>query len=485
MEKRSKIIFKLLAAAFAFLLAVMLKIIVIDKMKYTLAASEQHLVKTKVKIYRGMIYDRNLIPLVDCRSYILGINGEDGKNMRYNITKRYDERSLARHLVGYVDSKSEGVSGVEKRYNDYLSLSGSYVISEINDVNQKRIKNLPETVKNDGNQQSGICLTLDYHVQKAVENAFDNSKKTGAAVVLDVKNFDVLAMASRPNFDQNNIEKYINGGGSELINRAVSEYNAGSIFKIITASSALENGIAKGGDLFWCGGFENIDGKNFGCNKKEGHKNLNFYDAFANSCNVCFYDLAILEGSDRLCDMAKKFGLGEKVIGLEGEKSGNIEIGTTRCDMANAAIGQGKILITPVQAAKTAAIIASGGVSRNVNIVKQEVDQNGCDKRSLYYESEKRVISRESADVVKDMMYLAVSSGTGRAAYDEKIKICGKTGSAQTGWISEGSLMVHGWFVGFFPYDNPKYAMAVFLENGQSGAEAAKIFLDIAREIEE
>lgn len=482
MEKRCRIIFGIFAVSCLFLLSVMLKIVVFDKQKFAYAASKQHLIPTTVKIYRGMIYDRNFIPFVDCRSYILKKDYENGKSVRYNVTKRYDERSLARHLVGYVDAENGGASGLEKRFDSYLSGEGSYVFSTIGDVNSKSIKGLPRTMKNDGEMQKGICLTLDYHIQKAAENALDKSGKNGAAVVLNVENFDVLAMASRPDFDQNNVEKYIKNGGTELINRAVSEYNAGSIFKIITAAAALENGVVGENFADFCSGGVNIDGVEFVCNKKDGHGKLDFYNAFAKSCNVCFYDSAISTGSDKLCGMAKKFGMGEIVCGIDGEKSGNIEIGQTRCDIANSAIGQGKIMITPIQAARMAAIIASGGVMKNVNIIQGKVfDAGGADE--LYYKSEKQVISRDTADKIKDMMYLAVAEGTGRPAYDKDLKICGKTGSAQTGWEKNGSLMVHGWFVGFFPYNRPKYAMAVFLENGQSGAEAAKVFLDMAKQI--
>ena len=485
MEKRSKIIFKIFALACLVLTFVMLKIVTFDKQKFAYAASKQHLIPTTVKIYRGIIYDRNFIPFVDCRSYILKKDDGNGKNVRYNITKRYDKRSLARHLIGYTDAENNGASGLEKRFDSYLSGDGSYVFSSIGDVNSKSIKSLPETVKNDGEMQKGIRLTLDYHVQKAVENALDRCGENGAAVVLDAKNFDVLATASRPDFDQNNVESYLNGGGTELINRAAAEYDAGSIFKIVTAAAALENGIAGEKSVCFCGGGENIDGIDFACNKKDGHGEIDFYTGFAKSCNVYFYNLAISTGAEKLCDMAKKFGIGDIVCGIDGEKRGSRAVGTTNCDLANSAIGQGKIMITPIQAARMAAIIANGGVVKNVNIVQGKAFDNAGDGGEFYYESEKRVISRETAEKLKDMMYLAVSEGTGKSAYDAKMKICGKTGSAQTGWEKDGTLMVHGWFVGFFPYDNPKYAMAVFLENGQSGAEAAKVFLDAAKEINE
>jgi len=279
MEKRCKSVFKIFAVCCALLLVVMLKIVIFDKEKFTYAASKQHLIPTTVKIYRGMIYDRNYIPFVDGRSYILKKDDGNGKSVRYNVTKRYDERSLARHLVGYVDAKNDG--GLEKRFNSYLSGEGSYVFSSIGDVNSNSIKALPETVKNDGEMQKGIQLTLDYHIQKSAENALDKCGKNGAAVVLDVESFDVLAMASRPDFDQNNVEKYIKNGGTELINRAVSEYNAGSIFKIVTAAAALENGAVGENFTDFCAGAENIDGIEFVCNKKEGHGELDFYSAFA------------------------------------------------------------------------------------------------------------------------------------------------------------------------------------------------------------
>lgn len=480
MEKRSKFMFKAFIVIFSFLLLTILKIIVFDKASYTTAATNQHLEKESVKIYRGMIYDKNLIPFVDCRSYIL--NHKD--KIRYNITKRYDDRSLARHIIGYVNSENDGMSGIEKTYNDILKTTGSFDICNINDVHSFEVSYLPKTLKNSDCLSNGIKLTLDYHIQKIVENTFDKKKSTGAAVVIDVENFDILAIASKPDFDQNNIEKYINQDGTELVNRAISEYNAGSIFKIITTAAAIEHNIANADDLFYCEGFKKIGSNIFNCNKKEGHQSLTFKDAFAKSCNVCFYDLALLMGKEKLYDTAKKFSLGKRLINLEGEATGSIEMGDFDADMANSAIGQGKILITPIQAANMAAIIANDGKQKSINLASSIVDKSGYDIKNIKYQSEKRVISQTCANIIKDMMKLTVDDGTGILAFDNSVNICGKTGSAETGWKKDGNLMVHGWFVGFFPYDNPKYAMSIFLENGQSGSVAAQMFLDIAKQIQ-
>ena len=162
-------IFKIFAVSCAFLLVVMLKIVIFDKEKFTYAASKQHLIPTTVKIYRGMIYDRNYIPFVDCRSYILNKDDGNGKSVRYNVTKRYDERSLARHLVGYVDAKNDGASGLEKRFNSYLSGEGSYVFSSIGDVNSNSIKALPETVKNVIKCKNPRCITT---TEQEIEHIF-------------------------------------------------------------------------------------------------------------------------------------------------------------------------------------------------------------------------------------------------------------------------------------------------------------------------
>lgn len=480
MEKRSRIMFISFVFIFVFLLFMILRIIVFDKQKYMSAATNQHLDKTSVKIFRGMIYDKNLIPLTDSRGYVLNHKN----NVKYSITKRYDEKSRAKHITGYVNNENEGVSGIEKMYNELLKTTGSFEICSINNVNDKDVLYLPKTIKKNEFLSNGIKLTLDYHIQKIAEDIFDKHNIEGAAVVLDVESFDVLGMVSKPDFDQTKIEKHINEGEAELVNKAISGFNAGSIFKIITTAAAIENGIANKDDLFFCPGLRKIDGNIFNCNKKDGHKFLTFEDAFAKSCNVCFYDLGVILKKDKLYDMANKFSLGQKVLDFEGEDEGSIDMGEFDADMANTSIGQGKILITPIQAAKIAAIIATGGYEKNVNIVSGVVDKSGNFMQSLRYDDEKKVISTHTADAIKNMMKNAVDNGTGISAYDENLNICGKTGSAETGWLKDDKLMVHGWFVGFFPYEKPKYAMSVFLQNGQSGQGAAKIFLEIAKEIE-
>lgn len=130
MEKRSKFMFYMFVVVFLLLLFVILKIIIFDKASFMSAATNQHLQKDSVKLFRGMIYDKNLIPLVDSRGYVLKHKNE----VKYSITKRYDEKSRAKHIIGYVNAENKGVSGIEKMYNNLLETTGNFEICNINNV---------------------------------------------------------------------------------------------------------------------------------------------------------------------------------------------------------------------------------------------------------------------------------------------------------------------------------------------------------------
>ncbi len=495
---RAKSLLLVFFIAAILLLCAVLKIAVVDGPEYALQAASQQSSQMKIKTYRGAIFDRQLRPLVDARSYILALTDDKGvKNIedavtsgeeyvRFNITKRYDERNLARHIIGYVDGECKGVSGLEQLYDGVLYSDISYTINDFNNVFDQPIPRFGRSVLNPlYENKRNLKLTLDYHIQKIVEQAADGCETNSAIVVLDTDTFDVLASCSRPNFDQNNVEQYLNAGGSELVNRAMAEYDAGSIFKIITAACALENGIALPNDPFWCGGRSNFDGQIFQCHEEEGHGVIPFFDAFAKSCNCCFYDLGILSGKAELERMAKRFGMGRPVLDIPGEAAGSISLSdkTTRSDMANAAIGQGDILITPLQAAKIAAVIACGGYEKEVNLVDAVVDETGVGIASERRTGEQQIVSAETAAQIQEMMRRTVTNGTGWQANSPVVEIAGKTGTAETGWLKDGQPMVHGWFVGYFPYSQPKYAAAVFLEDGKSGAVAAGIFRKIAEEV--
>ena len=191
-------------------------------------------------------------------------------------------------------------------------------------------------------------------------------------------------------------------------------------------------------------------------------------------------------GADAILSTAKKFGIGTPVItdgDFLGETPGNVPDVKEITDTVNYSIGQGEILITPVQAANMVCIIANGGVAGDVNIISQTSDATGKITLPIPDTQEVR-ISKKTSEYVKNCMISAVKDGTGKLLSQSEAKIAGKTGTAETGWEVGGRTLVHGWFCGFFPYDNPQYAMAVLVEDGGSGAaSAAPVFGEIAEEI--
>ena len=467
-----------------FLSAVLLKISVFDGKKYMEASVLQRTDSTDIKKQRGMIYDRNMCPLVDSRTYI-DFKEKDGKTVKYTYTKRYDALSLASHFIGYTDLSGKGVCGIEKIYDSYLWSDATYSINTIKDVKNNTIDKFGIRSQNKNVPGMSLKLTLDYHIQKEAEEAMKNKKATGSVVVLDAKNFDLLASVSSPSFDRTDVGKYVNSSKGELIDRSISQYNAGSIFKIITCAAALENNDFNENSKFFCTGSSNVNSVIFNCHKKDGHGFLNLESAFYNSCNCAFYEMGIKCQIKKIQKCAESFGLGKKVINFDNEFCGNVNLkkAVTNADMANISIGQGDILITPVQAVKIAAIIANDGVSKNVNTAMCLVDKNGKETGNFYKNDEKRAIKKDTARKIGKMMEKCVLYGTGTGAKSKELSISGKTGTAQTGWLKDGSLMVHGWFVGFFPSEKPKYAMCVFLENGKSSNSAAVIFKEIAEKI--
>jgi len=461
--------------------------------------------------------------------------------------ERYTDKSLARHVIGYVNrSDQAGQAGIEKAYEEILRDKKVYEIGTITDAAKNPIKGFGYRLKEwkDSGKKLDVRLTLDYHIQKIVEEAMDNSGISGAVVVEDVVTGDILAMASRPHFDQNAVEKYLDSSGKELFNKATAAYNLGSIFKIIDAAAFFENEqdiaaelrndneysrVQKGTtgmpsdnyrffdgfsygllpiedrffdfnvnerlnrlwdmDHYYCSGAVDINGLTFKCYSyyEGGHGEVDLEKAFALSCNSYFIELCQRIGYKRLIEMAQNFGLGE-VTGISGqgvaEFSGNLpdkNSSYSRADIANLAIGQGVLLATPVQVADLTATIANGGIKNRVNIVDSIVDDSGRTVEKIKVSQGRRIISKETADKIKKLMEAVTVSGTGtEAVMGYYGGAGGKTGSAETG----SKNIVHAWFAGYFPAAEPRYSVAVFVEDGRLGGKsAAPVFAEIAREM--
>lgn len=463
-----------------------------------------------------------------------------------NSVERYEEDSLARHVIGYINRSDQvGQAGMEKVYEKILRDKKVFEIGTITDAAKNPIKGFGYRLKNWSGSGSNldVRLTLDYYVQKIVEEVMDKNGLSGAVVVEDVVTGDILAMASRPHFDQNAVENYLDSSGKELFNKATAAYNLGSIFKIIDLAAFFENeddivigagdesdgddsgkqhqeggfsdeyrffdGFSYGllpfaeepspfgtygrrhefNDLehYYCSGAVDINGLTFKCYSyyEGGHGDVNLERAFALSCNSYFIELCQKIGYKRLVDMAQKFGLGSSTgITYHGvhEADGNlpdINANYSKADIANLAIGQGVLLATPLQVADLTATVANGGIKNRVNIVDAIVDDDGRIVERVKVSQGKRIISKATADKIKELMEAVTISGTGtEAVMGYYGGAGGKTGSAETG----SKDIVHAWFAGYFPAAEPRYSIAVFAENGRLGGKsAAPVFAEIAR----
>jgi len=436
-----------------------------------------------------------------------------------NSLERYDEGTLAKHVVGYLSKKDRiGQSGVEKAYEKELRNNAVYEIGTVTDAAKSPIKGLGYRIRDlSADKKRNVRLTLDYHIQQIVEDALNKYGISGAAVVEDVVTGDVLAMASRPDFDQNAVENYLNSSGKELFNKATAAYNLGSVFKIIDAAAFFEDpgivldeeaattinnnpagGISAGvanrshfidNEHYYCEGAVNINGLEFKCSSyyQGGHGILNLEQAFALSCNSYFIELCQKIGYRELIDMARKFGLGSQT-GISGqgiaEAAGSLpksDVYYSQADIANLAIGQGALLATPLQVADMVATVANGGIKNKVNIVDSIIDDDGNVTREVRVNEGHRIISAYTANRIKKLMEAVTEYGTGKDAVAGLYGGAGgKTGSAETGFQGK----VHAWFAGYFPKNGPRYSIAVFVENGQLGGKvAAPVFAEIAREM--
>ena len=533
-KKRFNVILLIFFCFFLLLNAKFIYLQLIHHHKFYKGAASQRSASVKLADSRGIIYDRSLIPIVNenpvkyavvfpesitnkknTKQLLEKATGESNiasklssskpfaKEIRKTSTalleklsksnvlvldslQRYGNKNFARHIIGYT-SVGHGRAGIEKAYDKFLYSSQGKYIGVVLDAVHHPINSLGVRYldQKEFKGEFNVKLTLDYHIQKIVEESMDRNKIAGAVVALRVEDGDIVAMSSRPQFEQENVGKYINSDRSELVNRAISPYNTGSIFKIVVTAAALENGTATITDIFRCSGSKIIQGRSFRCSGLHGI--LDLPDAFSASCNSAFIDIGLRTGKDKMLNMARKFGFGGftqlNELGINESKGKLPELKyTSDKEVANIAIGQGDILATPLQVASMAAVIANDGLKTEINLVDSIIDSDGKTIKKVKKVTKERIISRDTAAKIKAMMEKVTESGTGKKANIPQFGgAAGKTGTAQTGWVKDNQAKVHGWFVGYFPRKKPQYALVVFVENGQSGSKvAAPIFGEIA-----
>ncbi|CEI73670.1 peptidoglycan D,D-transpeptidase FtsI family protein [Romboutsia hominis] len=405
---------------------------------------------------------------------------------------RYDEDSLLSHTIGYINKKDKiGQYGIERSMDEVLNASNEEYISvfKVGEAGRKEgldvLKGSIKTVTKD-DKDKHIKLTIDKNIQKIVEKVVDKEANPTAVIISDVESGEILSMSSRPNFDQNDIGKYISDtekSKGELRNRVIQNtYAPGSVFKIVTLYAALDTKIIDENYTYNCTGNTKI-GKNkeiLNCHNKEGHGIQSLTEAFANSCNTAFFDIANKVGKSKIIEYAKKLHLDKKVdIGLEEEVNREIP---KDISIRNLAIGQGSMEFTPIQINQMTQIIANNGTYKPLYIYDSIVDNNKGILKNFNQSKEDEIISPYTLTIVKDMMKKVSLSGTGEALKDLEGGCGVKTGTAQTN--IDGISVNNGWITGFYPSDTPKYTITVIVEGTKEESKSAlPIFKEICKNL--
>ncbi len=408
----------------------------------------------------------------------------DGVKMINVFSRLSDDVSLC-HMIGYLSGAGDAVCGIEKGYDEMLS-AGDRTCSvrfSVDAAGRVLLGEEPVISFNDYYDKNGVCLTIDRKIQHIAEAAMRESGfERGAAVVSDVKTGEVKALYSMPTYDPRNISEYLNSENSPFINRALTPFSVGSVFKMIVASAALESGVSERLE-YDCTGKIEESGTVFHCHKRDGHGVLDMRGALKNSCNTYFIDLVQKLDMKDVTELACYMGLGSENKLCEGITcaSGVVPDGNTLisdAEKANIAFGQGKLTASPLQIAAATAVIASGGFYTEPYLVKSLVDRDGNEQDVHEKQFRQRVVSERTAEKVRDMLIYAEK---GREDGTKYTTAGGKTSTAQSGIYKDGREQLNTWYSGFFPADDPRYVVTVMIEGGSSGTfDCRPIFNKIA-----
>lgn len=436
-------------------------------------------------------------------------NRLDLPGIGYQIEPRrsYPLDIRAAHLLGYLGEIARdelanpfykelrigdivGKNGLERVYDEVLRGNKGYSYVEVDAIGRE-VKKRTEKKGILPHPGHNIHLTIDADLQKSLEIRMENLN--GGAIVVDCTNGEVLAMVSKPDYDPELFSKLIsekkwnellNDPGKPLYNRLVqSVYPPGSTYKLVVAAAALEKKKIRTWDTTYCSGSYKIGKDNFNCWNLDGHGRVDFFSAMEKSCNVYFYKLGQKIGLENWTTFSKKLLFGVPTgIDLMDEKAGLLpdrkylekRYGRKLLPkglLVNLSIGQGDLLVTPLQMLRLVIIIANDGIYPKLHLVRYFEDPITNEKQWVKIDTTQIVnISKKTYSTIKYGMYRVVhgKNGTAKAAYCKNIEVAGKTGTAEN---PHGQP--HSWFVGFAPFDNPKIAICILVENGGSGGKIA------------
>ena len=438
--------------------------------------------------------------------------------------RNYPYATMAAHVMGFIGEVNEkdlaahkelkqgdllGKRGVEMMYDEYLrGRDGSQYWQY--DSHGRRLEEY-RAARKEPVAGDNVYLTIDFDLQRRAEQYFIENEFVGSAVALDPRNGEVLAMVSSPAFNPNvysrrftpEVWRTIASNPFKVeLNRAIQGlYSPGSVFKAVMAMAGLSEAAIDTSTSFFCSGSGVFFGRRFRCYNKNGHGDVSVANALKVSCDIFFFNVGARLGVDRIAEYAHKLSFGEiSRIDLDGEKAGIVpstQWATAKqhrkwypSETISVAIGQGPLIVTPLQVANMMAAISNGGTVYRPHVVRmiEKVNPDGRVER-LQVASEvlhKVTLSPKALETVKLGLWKVVNEegGTGGNARIEGLNVSGKTGTvqviAQHGWVKTEGLPYkykdHAWFASFAPKDNPQMVVVVFVEHGgHGGVDAAPL----------
>lgn len=415
-------------------------------------------------IRKGMDLDSEVADKIDKLGY-------DGVYLVVDSKRYYPYGETLAHILGFVGSDNQGLSGLELTYNDYLTGTNGE-LKYYSDGKGNKLE-IPDSYVAPTKGMT-LKLTLDLELIKAVDNELNNAidkydSEAALGIVMNPKTGEILAMGSKPSFEPDNYQKY----SEEVINRNLPiwmTFEPGSTFKIITLAASLEEKtIDLFKDTFVDGGAVTVEGATIHCWKHGGHGLQTYLEVVENSCNPGFVSLGNKLGVEKLMHYIRSFGFGSKTgIDLNGEGNGilfkNENMGPV--ELATTAFGQG-ISVTPIQQVTAVSAAINGGNLNVPFVVSAIIDDNS---KSIVLENKtvtkKKVISKEASASVRFALESVVANGSGKNAYIENYRVGGKTGTAQKvkdGHYMDGNYILS--FIGFLPANDPEVVVYIAVDN--------------------
>lgn len=425
----------------------------------------------------------------------------DGVKVDEDFKRYYPYGNLASKVLGFTGGDNQGIIGLEVKYENYLKGVNGMILT----TTDARGIELADTLEDRVEPVSGDTLqvSLDYNIQEYAQQAAEKvmeEKQADAVVILilNPKTGEIYACVNAPEFDLNapftlpeGTDAILNDEEKQAMlnqmwrNRSINDtYEPGSIFKVFTASAALEEGVVKEEDTFYCPGYKLVEDRRIRCARTTGHGSETFVQGVQNSCNPVFIEVGMRLGTENFYKYFEKFGLmGKTGVDLPGEaatimhKKENVG----QVELATMSFGQ-SFQVTPMQMATTVCSLVNGGkrITPHFGIAVYDAE-SGEKEETISYGKRKRILSKETSEKMRKILETVVSEGGGKKAQIEGYRIGGKTATSQT--LPRSANRYIGSFIGFAPADDPQVAAMAIIYNPQGiyygGTIAAPVVRDI------